>query len=459
MELDAVVRGGTVTTADSSFIGDVGIVNGKIAAIGPELTAHQVFDATGRVVMPGAIDVHTHFETNVGEHGTADDYESGSRAAAVGGITTFINFAFQLPGHPLHEAVEAEYRKAEGKSYLDFGIHVVITDTKSINLDSSLQRLVATGVTSLKIFTAIDSFELDQRSILQVLHGAARHQMIVAVHAEDGALISHLTSNLLREGKTSVEYLTQARPPEAEAIAMAMVAEYAAATQCPVYFVHLSSRKALDVVRNARSQGTAVFVETRPAYLFLDSSRYCLPGQQGNKFVTWPPLRTLEDQEALWNGLRSGEIQTYATDHTTWMEAEKMQADMSFDQIPGGISNVQTSIGMLYNEGVKKGRISLNRFVEVCSTNPAKLFGMWPQKGSIAIGSDADLTILDPAKPVRIVSSEMQSRSDFDPYDSWVGEGWPVATFSRGELVALDGQIVAEPGRGRHLSRLPFHSL
>jgi dihydropyrimidinase len=198
-----------------------------------------------------------------------------------------------------------------------------------------------------------------------------------------------------------------------------------------------------------------VYVEARPAYLYLDSSRYSLPDRQGNKYVCWPPLRTPDDQAALWAGLRNGEIQTYATDHTTWTAAEKMNANLAFDQIPGGVSNVQTSVGMLYNEGVKRGRISMSRLVEVCSTNPAKLFGLWPQKGSLAVGSDADLTIIDPHKSVRITSAEMESRSDFDPYEAWQGEGWPVATWCRGKLIMSNGKLLIEAGRGQPLKRLP----
>lgn len=458
MEFDSVVKGGTVTTPDASYVADVGIAEGKIAEIGQGLLGARVIDATGLIVMPGAIDVHTHFATEVGGQKTADDFESGSRAAAAGGITSFINFAFQQRGHSLVEAVEAEYRKAEGRSHLDFGVHAVVTDPASVDLDSELPRLVDGGVSSLKIFTGVEGFELHRREILNVLQAAAAARMIVAVHAEDGALVAHLTSRLLAAGKRAVDHLPEARPAEAEAISTSLVSSYADAVGCQVYFVHLSSRMALDSIRRARSRGARVYVETRPAYLYLDSTRYSLPEREGNKYVCWPPLRTPDDQAALWEGLRNGEIQTYATDHTTWTAAEKMSAS-TFDQIPGGVSNVQTSIGMLYNEGVKKGRISMGRLVEVCSTNPAKLFGMWPQKGSLAIGSDADLTVIDPNKAVRITSSEMESRSDFDPYEGWQGQGWPTATWSRGELIMLDGKLLVEPGRGRRLKRLTYQPI
>jgi dihydropyrimidinase len=450
---ETVIQGGTVATPDASFVADIGISEGRIAAIGTGLRGDEVIQAAGLVVMPGAIDVHTHFATEVGGHRTADDYESGSRAAAAGGITSFINFAFQEPGQSLQQAVEGEYRRAEGRSYLDFGVHAVVTDLKSANLATELPQLVERGVTSLKIFTAVEGFELHRREVLQVLSAAADAGMIVAVHAEDGALVSHLTARLLAEGKRSVDHLPEARPAQAEAIATSLVSHYAGAVGCPIYFVHLSSRKALDAVREARRQGVTIYVETRPAYLYLDSSRYELPNREGNKYVCWPPLRTPDDQAALWEGLRNGEIQTYATDHTTWMADQKMIPGLSFAEIPGGVSNVQTSVGMLYNEGVKKGRLSMSRFVQVCSTNPAKLFGIWPQKGSIALGFDADLTIIDPKKRVRIAGSEMESRSDFDPYEGWQGRGWPVLTMSRGELIMKHGMLLAKPGRGNPLTR------
>jgi dihydropyrimidinase len=459
VDFERVIKGGTVTTADASYVADIGINAGRIAAIGLDLEGGEVIDASGLLVMPGAIDVHTHFATQVGGQWTADDYSSGSRAAAVGGITSFINFAFQEPGKPLLQAIEREYRSAEGQSYLDFGVHAVVTDLSSLDLRSELPQLVERGVTSLKIFTAVEGIQLDRKAILEVLDAAARVGMIVAVHAEDGALVAHLTDQLLAAGKTSVRHLPTARPAKAEEIATYLVSQYAGIVGCPIYFVHLSCRKALDAVREARRQGISVYVETRPAYLYLDQSRYELPDLEGNKFVCWPPLRSPDDQDALWEGLRNGEIQTYATDHTTWMAAQKMNPDLSFDEIPGGVSNVQTSVGMLYNEGVKKGRISMRRFVEVTSTNPAKLFGMWPQKGALAVGSDADITLIDPAKQMQVVESEMESQSDFDPYESWRGTGWPALTISRGDVVVKDGRLQAERGRGRALMRRRYEPL
>lgn len=459
MKFDRVVRGGVVTTVEAAVTADIGIRDGRIAALGTDLQGDEVVDASGMLVVPGAIDVHTHFGNDVGGSATADDYESGSRAAAVGGITSFVNFAFQLPGRTLVEAVEAELLKADGHSYLDFGLHIAVTDPDVVQLETELPQLVERGVTSVKIFTAVAGFALTPTAVLRVLAATATAGIMVSVHAEDGALVEHLTERLLQHGQRSVKYLPTARPVETEALATIMVAGYAGVVQCPVYFVHLSCRAALDAVRQSRRDGTHVYVETRPAYLFLDSQRYELPGREGNKFVCWPPLRTADDQQALWDGLRDGEIQTYATDHTTWMAAQKMDPELSFSEIPGGVSNVQTSIGMLFAEGVQRGRISMSRFVAVTATNPAKLFGMWPRKGTLAIGSDADLVLIDPNKEVRISSDSMESRSDFDPYDGWAGKGWPVLTMARGEVIVKNGEIVAAPKSGRMLHRERYHPL
>lgn len=459
IKLDTVIRGGTVATADSLYAADVGIKDERIAAIGTDLSGDRVIEANGLLVIPGAIDPHTHFDTRIGGDATADDYVSGSRAAAAGGITTFINFAFQEPGAGLRQTVEAELAKAKGRTLLDFAVHVVVTDPDGEGFAAEVGDLAADGFASLKVFTGVAGVELRSDQLVRVFGAAAGSGSIVAVHAEDGPMISHLTARLLAAGKTGVEYLPEARPPAAEALAVSCVGAYAAVTDCPLYIVHLSSAAALDAVRQARSRGACLYVETRPAYLYLDESSYRLPDREGNKFVCWPPLRTATDQEALWAGLASGEIQTYATDHTTWMRAQKMAPERSFDQIPGGISNVQTSIGMLYSEGVAGKRISVNRFVQVTSTNSARLFGLWPQKGTIAVGADADLVLIDPEHSFRITESEMLSRSDFDPYDGRTCRGWPVLTMSRGEVIMEGGQVIGRPGRGRLLPRRRFEPL
>jgi dihydropyrimidinase len=461
MGLECLIKGGQIVTSDATYTGDIGIDGGKVVLIQDtiEAPADRQIDARGLLVLPGAIDVHTHFDTGVGGSATADDYESGSRAAAFGGITTFVNFAFQEHGKSIRSALEREAGKADGRTYIDYGLHSVITDLGGPGGLDELDRLADEGFASVKVFTAVGEFQLSDTDLLRVLDAAARAKILVNVHAEDGALVSHLSEHLLRQRKHGVEHLPGSRPPEVEAMATAKVAGYGAMLGCPIYFVHLSCRKALDAVRAARSEGAEIYVETRPAYLFMDESRYMLPDREGNKFVCWPPLRTREDQRALWNGLRSGEIQTYATDHTTWMAAQKMDPQRSFADIPGGVSNVQTSIGMLYAEGVRTGRLTINQMVALVATNPAKLFGMWPAKGTLVVGSDADVFLIDPEHEFTIKSAEMQSKSDFDPYDGYSAKGWPVLTMSRGEVIVDKGKLQARPGRGRLLRRKRFQRL
>ena len=455
VSFDSIVRGGTLATAMRTFDADIGIRNGRIAAIKPSLPgdAGSVIDARGLVVAPGAVDVHTHFDTQIGDEATADDYESGSRAAAAGGITTYVNFAFQERGAGLAAAIERETAKAAGRSVIDYGFHIAVIDPAVPGVLEELPGLADSGFTSVKIFTANAGMALGDRDVLRVLQAAADAGVMVNVHAEDQALVDHLTERLLRQGQRGVENLVHARPALAEAAATGRVAACAAALGTPVYIVHLSCRAALDAVRAARRAGARVYVETRPAYLYLNAERYRLPDRHGNKYVCWPPLREADDQAALWQGLESGEIQTYATDHTTWMARQKMDASLSFAEIPGGVSNVQTSIGMLYAEGVQAGRIPITTFVAVTATNPAKLFGLWPRKGCLAVGSDADLVALDPGRPFRVTAAAMESRSDFDPYEGYETRGWPVITISRGEVIMRDGQVKGQPGRGQLLSR------
>jgi dihydropyrimidinase len=458
IQFDLAVRGGLVVTEDRAGVCDIGIKDGTIAAmaIGLPQTARREIRADGMIVVPGAVDVHTHFANVIGGRPTADDYESGSRAAARGGITTFVNVAFQEHGEPLQDTAGKELAKSSGNSHIDFGVHLTITDPESPGVLDEIGPLADAGFASIKTFTAVPGLRLTDGQMLRVLERAAREGVMVNVHAEDEALISYLTGRLLASGRSAVRYLPDSRPPAAEAIATARTARYAAAVGCAVYFVHLSSELALNAVREARAEGAQVYAETRPVYLYLDKNRYELPDGVGKNYVCWPPLRDRSDQEALWQGLRDGAIDTYATDHTTYMSAEKMAGSQSFADVPGGVASVQTSIGMLYAEGVRKGRLSLSRFVQVTATNPAKLFGLWPSKGTLAPGSDADIVLIDPERRHRIKETERESRSDFEPYDGYEFTGWPVTVIARGDVIVEGGRVVSRPGRGRFLRRSRF---
>ena len=462
MEFEVVIRGGTVTTAETSTRADVGISGGKITAVGIDLPkGKDEIDAPGKLVMPGMIDVHTHFDHMVDlvNARNADDYETGSRAAAVGGITTVVNFAFQTKGHSLREAVDYELSRAEGNSIIDYGIHQCVIDPTVHGVFDEIPKLADEGFASVKCFTTTTAYQLPDRDVLRLLEVVRDNGLMLNCHAEDEVLIQHLTQGLLRRGMTSVAYLPEARPPIAEGIATYRFATYARALKTPIYFVHLSSASALRAVRRVRDDGGQIYAETRPVYLFLDESLYKLPDRQGNLYVCLPPLRPKEDQAVLWDGLRNGEIQTYATDHAPWKREQKLDPTRNFTQMPAGVSNVQTSIGMLYSEGVTKQRMSASQFVAVSSTNPAKLFGMWPNKGTLSPGADADAVLIDPTKNVEILARDMYSVSDYDPYEGYNAVGWPVLTMLRGEVIAKDGKITGKKGNGRFLKRSRFQPI
>ena len=457
--VDLAIRGGTVVTASSHGPADVGIRDGAIVQIGGGFTAEREIDATNRLVLPGGIDMHVHLTSVVvpeGEFRWADDFASGTRAAAAGGITTVGNISFPRPGEGLLDVVRRDAAEVEGMALVDFALHPVVLDP-SPSAREDVRALAAEGHTSIKIFMILGNFDGRSRDYLETMRAAAELGMLSLIHCEDACVIGHLTERLIAAGRKGPAAYPDSRPVFSEEIAVTRAIGFAEAAEAPIYVVHLSSAAALEACHRARARGVPVYVETRPLYLYLTKERFSEP--DGAKYVGNPPLREASDVQALWNGLWDGDIQTFCTDHAPWMLDDKLDPSLDVATFRPGVADLETLLPMLFSEGVTKGRISLHRFVEVTSTNAARLFGLFPRKGTIAVGSDADLTIWDPGLTRTVDCREMETNADYSPYDGWEVTGWPVATISRGEVVYQDGRVIGQPGRGRLVWRGPSQML
>ncbi len=451
---DLVIKGGTVVTSGGLAVCDIGVRDGTIAHIGGDLDGARVLDARGKYVFPGGVDLHVHLTSAVdprpGVEVRPDDFYTGSLAAIAGGVTTVGNMTFQRKGESLRHALERDLDAAHRLAAVDYILHPVLTDP----VDEALRQipdLAAAGHTSLKLFMVFENFDTHVDAYLQAMRLAAQHGMLVLVHCEDGALIRHLGRQLIAEGKAEARYYPECRPVHSESAAVERAVAFARATGATIYVVHLSSSAALESCRRARTNGLPVYVETRPLYLYLTRERFEEP--DGAKYAGAPPLREATDREALWRGLHQGDVQCVCTDHAPWTLAQKLDPALTVATLRQGVADLQTLMPMLFSEGVLKGRISLGRFVELTATNAAKLFGMYPQKGTIAVGSDADLVIWDPQARQTIDGATMFSKAAYSPYDGWDVTGWPVCTISRGEVVFENGQVTARPGRGRWVRR------
>jgi dihydropyrimidinase len=453
--LDVAILGATAVTPNATKAADIGIKDGKIASIGAPgtLQATSTIDARGMLLLPGAVDPHTHLDAEMFGATTADDFESGTIAAASGGVTAIIDYAFQSAGGSLSAAISKWDDKAHGRAVIDYGFHVAILDPTPETI-AEIPKIVERGVTSFKIFM-MRGFEDRARDFLRAFKKAAEARALLTIHAEDEHLIGYCTERLLGAGNRSVAHFAASRPPLSEAAAVLRGLKMTELTGAHAYFVHLSSKAAIDEIRRARlSAGSrTVLAETRPIYLYLTQEKFLEP--EGEKFVGYPPLRDRADIDAIWEALADGTVDVVATDHCSWPLARKTSADR-FTRIPPGMSNLETLVPMLYSEGVVKRRISLERMVELVASNPAKIFGLYPRKGAIVEGADADLVVFDPNSKVIVRVSEMHSRADYDPFEGFEVNGWPRATISRGEVIVDNRKSSARPGRGRFLSRAPF---
>ena len=456
--MKTLVRNGTIVTANETYPADLLIEDEKVVLIGSRIPndpgADRVIDATGKFVMPGGIDVHTHLDMPFMGTKTSDDFETGTVAAAYGGTTSIIDFAIQYRGQTLTEGLEAWIKKAEGRAVIDYGFHMICTDLPDPVL-SEMDRLVDSGVTSFKLFMAYPgAFMLDDGSIFRGLLRTVENGGLICMHAENGGAIDVLVKQALAAGHIAPKYHGLTRPTTAEGEATGRAIALAEMAGAPVYIVHLSCADALNQVRQARDRGLPVYAETCPQYLFLSHQNLEEPGFEGAKYVCSPPVRDAWNQQDLWKGIASNDLQVVSTDHGTFTYNEQKQAGHDdFSKIPNGMPGIETRLMLLYNGGVRPGKITLNRFVEIVSTGPARMFGLFPRKGAIAVGSDADLVVFDPEARGRITAASMHMRVDYNPYEGTEITGRPVTVISRGTVLVEDGKFVGPPGHGRRLKR------
>jgi dihydropyrimidinase len=457
---DTIVRNGSVVTASDTFIADVAIANGKIAAIAADLptqNAGTVLDASGKLVLPGGIDVHTHLDMPFGGTTSADDFETGTRAAAFGGTTTLVDFAIQYKGQALRQAFDTWMKKAAGKAVCDYAFHCIVTDVSGGQL-SEMNDLVHEGVTSFKLFMAYPGvFMLDDGSTFKALKTTANNGGIICMHAENGSAIDVIVQQALAEGKTAPKYHALTRPTTAEAEATARAIALAEMAGSPIYIVHLSCNDALEKVREARDRGLPVYAETCPQYLYLSIDNFNVPGFEGAKYVFTPPLREKWHQEKLWNGLKRDHLQVVSTDHCPFCFKEQKELGRDdFTKIPNGGPGVEHRMSLIYSGGVAGGRFSVNRFVELVSTAPAKLFGLYPRKGTIAVGSDADLVIFDPKRKHTISAKTHHMRVDYSMFEGITVTGMADVVLSRGRVVVDCHKFLGRAGAGEFLRRATY---
>jgi dihydropyrimidinase len=452
-----LIKNGTIVTAVDQYRGDVLIDGERISLIGSNLAdvhADTVIDASGKYVLPGGIDVHTHLDMPFGGTTSADDFESGTVAAAFGGTTSIVDFAIQYKGQTLHHAWETWMKKAEGKAVVDYGFHMIMTDLND-QTEQEMDALVRQGVTSFKLFMAYRGvFMLDDGSIFKALLRTGRNGGTICMHAENGDVIDVLVQRALAAGKTAPKYHALTRPARAEAEATHRAIALAEIADVPVYIVHLSAAEALEMVTEARDRGLPAYAETCPQYLFLSYDDYEEPGFAGAKYVMSPPLREKAQQAQLWRGLAFNDLQCVSTDHCPFcMKEQKELGRNDFSKIPNGAPGIETRMSLVYDGGVREGRISLNRFVELTSTSPARIFGLFPKKGTIAPGSDADIVVFDPNRALTLSAKTLHMKVDYNPYEGRQVIGAADTVISRGRVIIDQGKLAARPGTGSFLKR------
>ncbi|HUO84355.1 MAG TPA: dihydropyrimidinase [Thermoanaerobaculia bacterium] len=459
--MKTLIRNGRIVTAVDDYQADLLIEDETISMIARslEIEADKVIDAAGRLVIPGGIDPHTHMDLPFGGTSSSDDFRTGTIAAAHGGTTSIIDFAVQYKGQALQEAIDVWFEKAEGKTAIDYGFHLICTDLPDSRLPE-MKLLIDQGISSFKLFMAYPGvFLVDDATIFKAMQTAGDAGGLICMHAENGVVIDALVQRALAEGKTAPKYHALTRPTKAEAEGVHRAIAIAEIAQAPVYIVHLSSSDALDEVTAARDQGIAAYAETCPQYLFLDQSVYEQPGFEGAKYVMTPPIREKWNQEKLWRGLQFNDLQVVSTDHCPFCFKEQKELGRDdFSKIPNGGPGVEHRMSLIYNGGVAGGKISLNRFVELTSTAAAKIFGLFPRKGTIAVGSDADIVIFDPEAEMTIRAKDHHMNVDYSAYEGMKVRGVTRTVLSRGKVIIEEGQYAGKAGDGRFLKRGLFNS-
>lgn len=452
MDMDLVIRGGETVNADGRFSADIGIRGEKIVQIGGEMRGPEI-DARGRTLLPGAIDAHVHLTMpQVPDDGVAwaDDFTSGSEAALAGGVTTIGNMTFLLPDESMFAGLEREAALVREDAIADVILHPVIGDPRQAIIDE-IPEIVAAGHSDIKFFMSTPTFDRNAAGYLKATAEAGRNGALTLIHCEDYPIIEQSIERLLAEGRESLRNYPESRPIISEVVATQRAVAFAEYTGAPVYIVHLSSRRSMEVCQEAQARGIPVYVETRPLYLHLTSERFL--EDDGAKYVGQPPLREPEDVEALWAAVANGSLHTICTDHAPWKLEHKLDPALHVGYLRPGMENLQTMLPMLHSLGVRTGKITLERMVQATATNVAKLFGLYPRKGTIAVGSDADIVIWDLKETRTIRDEDVLSRAGHSIYNGWEITGWPITTLRRGQVVYDNQRIVAKPGSGKLLPR------
>ena len=457
-ELDLLITGAEIVTAADRFRADIGIQDGKIVALGTALgPARKTVDASGLLALPGGVDAHCHLDQPQGFGlRMADDFVSGSRSAACGGTTTIIPFAAQLKGQSLRAAVEDYHQRAGGKSCIDYAFHMIVVDPTPEVLEQELPALIREGYTSFKVYMTYDDLKLNDRQILNVLDVARQGGALVMVHAENSDCISWLTDRLVADGKTTPQYHAVSRPQAVEREATHRAITFSELVDVPILIVHVSGSEAIEQIRWARGRGQRIYAETCPQYLYLTAEDLGHGDYEGAKCVCSPPPRDEANQEAVWRGLAHNVFSVFSSDHAPFSyedpHGKKLRGkEQKFQYIPNGIPGLETRLPLLFSGGVNGGRISIHQFVALTSTQPAKLYGLYPRKGSLMVGSDADISLWDPDRKVVISNKMLHHDVDYTPYEGRTVTGWPVMTFSRGELVSREFEFLGSAGKGEFL--------